>query len=87
MDKREPDPAELNTVDLDCAAFLISQGAELIGIEANEPAAKKGLRLRGPRVREDAESFVLGQATVRLDVFLDARRALLDRLHRAERVR
>jgi len=44
-------------------------------------------QLRGEYLREHVDEYVFGRATVRLDALLDARRAVLDRLRRGERVR
>lgn len=79
--------AVITTTDLDCAAYLIAVGAELTAVEAMEFGGRRMFHLRGERVQEAVDDYVLGRATVHLDAFRDARRALLDRLHRAERVR
>ncbi|MDQ2912576.1 MAG: hypothetical protein M3T56_04890 [Chloroflexota bacterium] len=78
---------EVTTTDLDCAAYLIAEGAELAALEEMEFSGRRISHLRGARVQQGVDDYVLGRATVRLDAFRDARRALLDRLHRAERVR
>lgn len=87
MATSDSEVTEVTTTDIDCAAFLIAQGADLAALEPMEPTGRKVFRLRGDRVDEDVEDYVLGRATVRLDAFRDARRGLLDRLHRPERIR
>lgn len=79
--------SDITTTDIDCAAYLIAEGAELAAIEAMEFSGRCIFHFRGERVEEGVDDYVFGRAMVRLEVFLDARRALLDCLNRKERVR
>ncbi|MDP9226423.1 MAG: hypothetical protein M3P18_21810 [Actinomycetota bacterium] len=87
MANNEEALTEVSTTDLDCAAYLISGGAKLSRIGSMEPTGRREFYLRGAQVNDLVDDYVLGRAMVRLDAFRDVRRALLDRLHRAERVR
>lgn len=84
---REGDPATVTTEDLDLAALLLAEGATLSGILPSDTGGRHRFTLTGERARDVADAYVRGDVLVSLDAFLTARRALLDRLHRAERVR
>lgn len=87
MSDREPEPRTVTTEDLDLAALLLAEGATLSSLAPGGTPGRHRFTLAGERVRLVAGSYVRGDALVSLDAFLTARRSLLDRLHRAERVR
>lgn len=84
---REGEPTTVTTEDLDLAALLLAQGATLGLIQPGDAQGRHRFGLTGERARELTDAYVRGDALVSLNAFLTARRALLDRLHRAERVR
>lgn len=78
-------PKPVRTHELDLAAFLIAQGASLVDIDRSD-AARQVFVLSGTHLPEDVTEYVGGTATVNVERFRDARRLLLDRLHRSSRV-
>lgn len=82
-----PGSATVITHDLDLAAYLLAEGAELLSVEPSGSSNRREFALRTPRSAELVATYTNGTASVSLDAFRNARRALLDRLHRAERVR
>lgn len=79
-------PSPIRTHDLDLAAYLLAEGADLIAVEGVAGAGHEFL-IDGAGVPDRVEAYVRGQAVVALDRFLSARNGLLDRLHRPLRVR
>lgn len=77
----------VHTSDLDLASYLLAQGAELVGIDEADLPNRRVFVLRGSTVRALVSVYNSGQARVGVDGFRSARRDLLDRLHRAGRVR
>lgn len=80
------DAGTVITHDLDLAALLLAEGAELLSVEPGASPGRREFLLRSPRSQELVDAYTSGTAIVGLEAFCGARRALLDRLHRAERV-
>lgn len=84
---RDDENATVRLDDLDGAAFLLAEGCQLERVEPDETSRFHVFTLNGARAHALVNRYARGEAVVRLDAFLAARRGLLDIVHRAERVR
>lgn len=78
--------ATVVTRDLDLASYLLAEGAELLSVGPSASSNRQEFALQTLRSAELVAAYTNGTALVSLDAFRSARRDLLDRLHRSDRV-